>query len=119
VTEDHSDALEAHLPPDAQLVSSRIALVEVARAVKVADPSGIGEQETQRLLAACSLIDVSDRLLRHAAELASVRLRTLDALHLATALHVEPDEAIAYDRRLLTALEEQGLDARAPGRVAG
>ena len=43
------------------------------------------------------------------------RLRMLDAIHLATALYVDADEVVAYDRRLLDAAEEQGLSTAAPG----
>jgi predicted nucleic acid-binding protein len=61
------------------------------------------------------LVDVTDALLRAAAGLASSSVRTLDAIHLASALRVEPDELVAYDRRLLAAGAENGLDVISPG----
>ena len=38
----------------------------------------------------------------------SREVRTLDAIHLSTALYIEADEFIANDRRLLAAAEAQG-----------
>ena len=42
-------------------------------------------------------------------------MRTLDAIHLSTALYIEADELVTYDRRLLAAAEAQGVTAVAPG----
>lgn len=67
------------------------------------------------MLAACLLVDVTDQVLRSAASLASRELRTLDAIHLATALHIDADELVAYDRRLVRAAEREGLRVAAPG----
>lgn len=60
------------------------------------------------------LVAVTRDLLRRAAELTSERLRSLDAIHLATALEVDPDEVVAYDRRLLEAAEAAGLRTSSP-----
>jgi predicted nucleic acid-binding protein len=116
IEEPESIALEAYLPRDAVLATSRIALVEVPRATALANPSEEVRKETARLLQACLLVAVSDRLLRDAAAITSREVRTLDAIHLATALYVEAEELIAYDRRLLTASEARGVTAVAPGR---
>ena len=71
--------------------------------------------ETRRLLAGCFLVDVSDRLLRSAAALTSREVRTLDAIHLATALYIDANELVAYDRRLLEVAETHGLPVASPG----
>ena len=115
IEEPESAALENHLTEDAVLATSRLALVEVPRAARIANPSEELQQETQRLLAACLLVDVSDHVLKSAASLASRAVRTLDAIHLATALYIDADELLAYDRRLLEAGETQSLDVAAPG----
>ncbi len=115
VDEPHSDDLEAYLPTDALLATSGLALVEVPRAVAIADPSARASEEAERLLAACVVVEPTGGLLRRAARLASRQIRTLDAIHLATALHVEADELIAYDRLLLAGAEEHGLAASSPG----
>jgi predicted nucleic acid-binding protein len=96
------------------LATSRIALVEVTRAVRLANPDEAVRAEALRLLNSCLLIGVSDLILRHAARLASAQLRTLDAIHLATASHVEPDAVLTYDRRLSSSCIGEGLTAVAP-----
>jgi predicted nucleic acid-binding protein len=114
IREPHRDELLAYLHPDDVLAASRLALVEVPRAVALASPAEAVE-EADRMLASCLLVDVSDRLLRDARALASRQIRTLDAIHLATALYVEADELIAYDHRLLAGAKRQGLQGSAPG----
>ena len=116
IDEPESVELQNHLATDVVLATSRLALVEVPRAARIANPSEELQQEAQRLLAACLLVDVSDHVLRSAAPLASRKIRTLDAVHLATALYIDADELVAYDRRLLTAAAAQGLPVAAPGR---
>jgi predicted nucleic acid-binding protein len=115
VEEPESAHLERHLAKDPVWAVSRLALVEVSRAVRIVNPSEELEQESRRMLAACMLVDVTDGLLRSAAALASRRVRTLDAIHLATALYIDADELVSYDRRLLAAAEAQGLPIAAPG----
>ena len=60
------------------------------------------------------LVAVSAQLLRAARKLTSGTIRTLDAIHLASALRVDADELLAYDQRLLTAAGEQGLQLASP-----
>jgi uncharacterized protein len=115
IEEAESHDLERHLTDDAVLATSRIALVEVPRATGIANPSEDVREETQRLLAACLLVDVSDRVLRDAAALASREVRTLDAIHLATALYIDVDELVAYNRHLLEAAGTQALRVASPG----
>jgi uncharacterized protein len=115
IDEPESAALEGYLTGDAALATSRIALVEVPRATTLANPSEEVRGETGRLLRACLLVAVGDRVLRNAAEITSRELRTLDAIHLATALYIEADELITYDRRLLSAAATHGVAAVAPG----
>lgn len=115
IEEPESVALGEYLPRDALLATSRIALVEVPRATALANPSEEVEKETARLLQACVLVAVGDPVLRSAAAMTSREVRTLDAIHLSTALYVEADELVAYDRRLLAAAEAQGVRVAAPG----
>jgi predicted nucleic acid-binding protein len=97
------------------LATSRIALVEVPRATALANPAPEVQEEAERLLASCLLVDVTDGLLRVAAGLASATVRTLDAIHLASAVRVQADELVAYDRRLAAAAAERGLAVASPG----
>lgn len=115
IEEAESAALERHLARGPVLATSRIALVEVPRATSLANPAPEVKGEAERLLASCMLIDVTDGLLRTAAGLASATVRTLDAIHLASALRIDADELVAYDRRLLAAGAERGLVAASPG----
>lgn len=115
IEEPESAALERHLEDGPVLATSRIALVEVPRATAVANPAAEVQEETERLLASCMLIDVTDSLLRAAAGFASSSVRTLDAIHLASALRIDPDELVAYDQRLVQAAAERGLAIASPG----
>jgi hypothetical protein len=42
-------------------------------------------------------------------------VRTLDVIHVSTALYIGADELIAYDRRLLAAAPAQGIIVAVPG----
>jgi predicted nucleic acid-binding protein len=115
IEEPQSRALERHLAEcPTVLVTSRVAVVEVSRATKLANPDEQVQQEVDALLSSCTLVAVTAPLLRSARTLTSGPIRTLDAIHLASALRVEPDELIAYDRRLLRAAGDLGLTTVAP-----
>lgn len=118
VEEPESAALDRHLADGPVLATSRIALVEVPRAIAIANQGAEARRDTESLLASCLLVDVTDDLLRTASALASAEVRTLDAIHLASALRIEADELVAYDRRLTVAGAEQGLEVRSPGARA-
>jgi len=60
------------------------------------------------------LVDVTDGVLRAAAGFASAAVGTLDAVHLASAVRIEADEVVAYDRRLVAAAPERGLAVSSP-----
>jgi predicted nucleic acid-binding protein len=90
-------------------------VVEVSRATALANPGQEVAEEVDKLLASCMLVDVSAQLLRAASRLASAAVRTLDAIHLASALRIEADELLAYDHRLLAAAAETGMVIASPG----
>lgn len=101
------------------LATSRIALVEVLRAVGIANPAPEARAQAERLLDSCLLVDVSAELLRAAARLASHDVRTLDAIHLATAQSVSADGLLTYDGCLAEAAPRQHFVVYAPsGRSA-
>jgi predicted nucleic acid-binding protein len=108
--------LRAYLAPATSLITSRVATVEVTRAASLANPADDARRAVDRLLRRCVLVSVSAALLRSARLLASASLRTLDAIHLASALRVEAHELVAYDARLLEAAREQGMRVVSPGR---
>jgi uncharacterized protein len=119
IEEPESEALGEYLGVDGPaLATSRIALVEVTRATSIANPSPDARAEADRLLASCLLVDVSDDVLRAAARLTSRNVRTLDAVHLASAQRVGPDEMLVYDRRLREAAKVAGFVVAHPGAPA-
>ncbi len=61
------------------------------------------------------VVDIGPGLLRTAARLTSGDMRTVDAIHLASALRIDADELIAYDRRLLAGAAGRGLAVAHPG----
>ena len=84
-------------------VSSALLQVEAARALRGAAPEVRARAE--ELVATIDLIDIDRGIVAKAAQLApEVRLRSLDAIHLATALAVpEPVAMLTLDQRLLAA----------------
>lgn len=115
LSESETAALREHLSAPTMLATSGIGLAEVPRAVARGNPSAEARAKAGRLLEDCILIDVTDELLRVAAELPPAPLRTLDAIHLASALSIQADVLLAYDRRLLAAATESGLPVMSPG----
>lgn len=80
----------------------------------IANPAREAVEDADRLLESCLLVDVSHDVLRAARKLASHALRTLDAIHLASALHVAADELLTYDRRLIEAATGRNLAVTHP-----
>lgn len=114
--EPESQSLAQHLDAiGRRSTSSSIARVEVVRAVTVADPRPQTRLEAEMLLDTVVLVAVSDAVLADAAALASVRLRSLDAIHLASARAIPTDQFITYDERLAEAAREQGMTVVQPG----
>ncbi|MGH3184045.1 MAG: PIN domain-containing protein, partial [Streptosporangiaceae bacterium] len=70
----------------------------------------------RRLLRAVRMIRVDEPLLDRAADLEPGELRTLDAIHLASALEIGRDLGvmIAYDIRLKAAAQAYGLTVESP-----
>jgi len=67
------------------------------------------------VLARVDLVEPSRSMFYEAGLLPGRTLRTLDALHLVTALRLNAEPLVAYDARLLTAAGEVGLGAISPG----
>ena len=97
-----------------ELTTSCLALAEVPRAVRISGSDVERLLEANVMLSALVLVDVSEAVLRRAAELGSAELRTLDAIHLATAERVGAGEIVTYDRRLAAAAGRVGLQAVSP-----
>ena len=117
VQEEESAALESWLGEreDAPWVTSALTRVELVRASRRLNP-GLAPAATG-LLAALDIIPLRDRVLETAAALPDADLRSLDALHLASAILLGDalDVLVAYDHRLLDAADRAGVPTAAPG----
>jgi predicted nucleic acid-binding protein len=110
-----SAALRRDLEACEQLVSSRLGAAELRRACARTPYRDIGKH-VNAVVARLLLVDVSAAILETAGRVEPVQLRTLDAIHLATALSLGPEvvELITYDTRLARAARQHGLTVRAP-----
>lgn len=116
VTEPESAALTELLRAWPDRISSALALTEVPRALRRA---GFGNPERSRarqVLTRVNLVEVDRRILAAAASLDPPTLRTLDAIHVATALAVREDlgVVVSYDLRLSVAAQRAQLEVLAP-----
>ena len=114
VAEPESAALRRYLRRRRSLVSSALARTEVARALLPLGEPAV--RRGQEVLARLELIRVSDRILAAAGALLPPELRTLDAIHLATARQLGADLArlITYDARLRAAAVATSCPVSAP-----
>jgi predicted nucleic acid-binding protein len=114
VAEPESVALRRYLRRRKPYVSSALARAEVARALLPFGPAAL--QRGEAALARIDLVRVSDTVLRAAGSLLPEDIRTLDAIHLATAQQLGEDLArvVTYDTRMEAAAEHLGLDVAAP-----
>ncbi len=111
--ETETDALEALLA-NQQVATSELARAELRRAVMRYDPSLAPGVAT--LLASIHLVPLTTQLLDEAGALQPASLRSLDAIHLASALllSVELTALITYDERMLEAAQALGVRVVAP-----
>jgi len=97
------------------LATSDLARTELLRAVRRAAPSAAGA--ARDVLSRIMLISATAEILDDAARLDPVELRSLDAVHLASALALGDDleGLITYDDRLGDAARALGVPVLAPG----
>ena len=98
-------------------VTSELARVEVVRAARRAAADPAVERRAEEVMAAIHLLRIDDEILDRAARLEPRTLRTIDAIHLASALSVGGDlGAMAmYDAVLAKAATACGMEVIAPG----
>ncbi|HEY5855876.1 MAG TPA: type II toxin-antitoxin system VapC family toxin [Aldersonia sp.] len=113
VQESESDALRRYLRRR-RLVSSALARTEVMRAMLPIGQDAI--VRGRRVLGGLDLVRVSNRTLTAAGTLLPVELRSLDAIHLATAEQLGDDVGVivTYDARMATAAELLDYHVAAP-----
>ena len=100
---------------DRVVVSSAVARTEVIRAVARAEPERVSAAE--KVLAEASLIIIDGPLASAAAWVEPASVRSLDAIHLATArrLEVGLEVLVTYDRQMVQAARMAGLRVASPG----
>ena len=117
IQERETAALEAYVAGCEGLVSSRLAVLECRRATKRVSHARV-LQTIDDVLDAIYLLDVTPAILEDAATAEPPLLRSLDAIHLATALSIGDAqvEVITYDQRFAEAARASGLTVVQPGR---
>jgi uncharacterized protein len=115
MTEPESDALRTFLAAGpGRRVSSALLRTEAVRAVRHLGPVAVST--VREGLRDVDLVAIDDRILDAAGVLVPGALRTLDAIHVATALAIGDDlaEFVTYDERMVEAARSLGLPTIAP-----
>jgi hypothetical protein len=112
--EQGTEAADAFIGDREDLVSSTLLTVEARRAAARAEPAALPRVDL--LLGRVELIHMSDAVIETASRLPDPMLRSLDAIHLATALLIRDDldVLVSYDDRLLAAASAHGLPTATP-----
>ncbi len=115
--EPESDALGRYLAQwtGMPLVSSVLLTLETRRAVQREDPAALARADL--LLTRVGRIGMTASLVESASRLPDRSLRSLDAIHLATALFLRDDlhAVVTYDKRLAAVAEAHRLPVASPG----
>jgi uncharacterized protein len=114
INEPESGALRRYLRRRRPLVSSALARTEVIRALLLEGDEGIARGRA--VLGRIELVRMNDRVLNAAGGLLPPDLRSLDAIHLATASQLGADlnQIVTYDDRMADAAERLGLKTASP-----
>lgn len=112
--EPESEALHSYLSGWPQRVSSVLLCTEALRAAQRQPATRI--ERTQRLLERMPMVEVDRSLFRQAGLLGPATMRSLDAVHVASALALGPDlgVVITYDERMAVVARLFGLDVASP-----
>lgn len=114
VREPESAALRRYLRRRRTRLSSALARTEVLRALLLAGEEALGRGRA--VVRGIDLVRVNDRVLDAAAAIGPATMRSLDAIHLATAHALGPDLSVVvtYDQRMAAAAEALGLRVASP-----
>lgn len=114
IREPQSDALRKYLRRRRPLISSALARVEVLRALLPGGEPALASG--RRVLDRVDLVRVNDRVLNLAGTLVPLELRSLDAIHLATATRLGADlsDIVTYDDRMASAARSMGYKVSSP-----
>jgi predicted nucleic acid-binding protein len=95
-----------------RLVASMLLYTELHCAAR---RRGLGAESVNTVLSGINLVDIARADLMYAAALPG-RLRSADAIHLATAIRLQTDLFVAYDGELLSAALDAGIAVLEPGK---
>lgn len=114
IEERESGPLRRHLRRRGPLTSSALARTEVLRALL--DEGDPGLTRGREVLGRLNLVRLNDRVLNAAGAMLPSELRSLDAIHLATALQLGDDvrQLVTYDERMAEAARVLGLRTASP-----
>jgi predicted nucleic acid-binding protein len=96
-----------------QLVASMLLYTELHCAGK---RRALPSQLINSVLSGINLVDVARSDLMYAAAMPG-KLRSADAIHLATGIRLQVDALVAYDSELVSAAADAGLSALSPGKM--
>jgi predicted nucleic acid-binding protein len=110
-------ALDKHHAEGDVLVSSSLAWIEVARALRSLHRATLAEvaDEVDAALSGVAEHPLVAEVVALARRANPAVLRSLEAIHLASALLLDADMVLTYDQRLAAACIEGGLAVAAPG----
>ena len=117
ITEPETAALGAWLEArsDTPVITSQLTVVEVIRSCRRANADAL--PAARMLLSTVGLVPISREVIDAAAELSGTLLRSLDAIHLATAVTIGAglSRFLSYDRRLTESASAAGIVTAQPG----
>ena len=115
IREPESHELRNFLKRSRLMVTSAISETEIRRAARRISQSAL--DATPRVMSIVAQMEVTRDLLSVAAKVQPTHLRTLDAIHLATAMDLasELDSFVTYDIKLAEAAAAAGLRVDQPG----
>lgn len=120
IDEQESDALveflDTHHEQADLLASSSLAWIEVSRAVLARTKSAKAGPLIDDAMAGVDERSMSAEVVSVARRIEPLVLRSLDAIHLATAVLIDADVVVTYDDRLADACRRNALAVAMPGR---
>ena len=107
IAEPGADGLTALVNEASEIVTSAVALVALLRALARSAP----ELDPDIIIGRCTVIDIDTTIIRQAGILPPPTLRSLDAIHVASALAVasDLDAFVTFDERQAAAAAAAGL----------